>query len=138
MGRRYGGQSMTGRLRRVLVRSAGEAFAEADPTTWHYAGRPDLAAAGREHRALVRKLEDAGAAVSYADDVPTASADSIYVYDPCLVSDSGGSPTIPVCFSMTSLQRWCSRTRPVNSSLSPLTSAPYVSENMWRNSSMIS
>src|SRR5947209_2489593 len=59
----FGGQSMVAPLRRVLVRRPDEAFGGADPAVWHYTSRPDLAAARREHDALVAILRAAGAEV---------------------------------------------------------------------------
>lgn len=85
---RYGGQSEYAPLRRVVVRSPDRAFAEADPSVWNYAGRPDLARAQGEHRALVRVLEAAGAEVTH-HDAPLELADAIYVYDPVLLTDRG-------------------------------------------------
>ncbi|MFH1732041.1 MAG: hypothetical protein ABIF82_10385 [Planctomycetota bacterium] len=45
----YGGQNMVGQLRRVLVRRPDGAFANADPAERHYAAKPDLEKAQREH-----------------------------------------------------------------------------------------
>ncbi len=89
MSARHGSQSMVDPLRRVLVRTPGDAFAEADPGRWHYTAAPDRDAARREHAALVELLTDSGAEVVDLDPAPTDSADSIYTHDPCIVSDSG-------------------------------------------------
>jgi dimethylargininase len=87
--RAYGSQSMFAPLRRVLVRRPNEAFAGAEPTTWHYAAAPDLEGALQEHGALVALLRQAGAQV-YAHDEPLPDhADAIYVYDPAIVTDGG-------------------------------------------------
>ena len=86
----FGGQSMFRPLRRVLVRRPGAAFAAADPERWHYAGRPDLDAARREHDALTAILRRAGAEVIHHEAAPAGeSADAIYVFDPALVTDGG-------------------------------------------------
>ncbi|MEZ4586592.1 MAG: arginine deiminase family protein [Gemmatimonadales bacterium] len=87
--RRYGGQSEFGQLRRVVVRPPGRAFGDADPTRWHYAGRPDLARAQAEHRALVALLEESGVEVLVHDLELADHADAIYVYDPVLLTDRG-------------------------------------------------
>jgi dimethylargininase len=76
-------------LRRVLVRRPDEAFATADPEQWHYAGRPDLEIARKEHDALVALLRRAGAEVVYHDEPQPGRADALYVYDPAIVTDRG-------------------------------------------------
>ncbi len=85
----YGGQSMFGPLRRVLVRRPDKAFAVDDPERWHYAGRPDLSAAQREHDALAAILAGSGAEVLRHDVPLPERADSIYVFDPVLMTDAG-------------------------------------------------
>ena len=72
---RFGGHSMYGRLRRVLVRPPDESFAEADPEAWHYTRRPDLARARDQHAHLVGLLERRLDAVVYRSKfVPTVFA----------------------------------------------------------------
>ncbi|MBW8875672.1 MAG: amidinotransferase [Acidobacteria bacterium] len=85
----YGGQSMVAPLRRVLVRRPGEAFGGADPAVWHYTSRPDLAAARREHDALVEILRAAGAEVIEHAEPQPQRADAIFVFDPALITDQG-------------------------------------------------
>ncbi len=85
----YGGHSMFTPLRRVLVRRPDEAFAVDDPERWHYAGRPDLEAARREHDALAAILEQTGAEVVRHDAPQPERGDSIDVFDPVLVTDAG-------------------------------------------------
>ena len=85
----YGSQTMVEPLRRVLVKRPEAAFAEADPALWHYAGRPDLDAARREHDALVAVLAGAGAEVIDHPEPQPGRADAIYVFDPALVTDEG-------------------------------------------------
>jgi dimethylargininase len=87
--RSYGSQSMIAPLRKVLVKRPDEAFAGADPAQWHYTARPDLAAARREHDALVERLRQAGAEVFYHDESQPGRADALYVYDPAIVTDRG-------------------------------------------------
>jgi dimethylargininase len=87
--RNYGSQSMIAPLRRVLVKRPDEAFATADPVQWHYTARPDLAAARREHDALVGLLRQAGVEVFYHEEPQPGRADAIYVYDPAIVTDQG-------------------------------------------------
>jgi N-dimethylarginine dimethylaminohydrolase len=85
----YGSQSMVARLRRVLVRRPDAAFAVDDPERWHYTGRPDLARAQQEHDALVGILRRAGAEVIVHDAPQPGRADSIFVFDPAIVTDQG-------------------------------------------------
>jgi dimethylargininase len=87
--RRFGGQSMIGRLRRVLVKRPCAAFATADPDTWHYAARPDLPKAQQEHDALITILLEAGVEVCYHQESQPGQADAIYVHDPALLTDEG-------------------------------------------------
>lgn len=88
-GATYGGQNMVDPLRRVLVRRPDEAFAVGDPKRWNYAARPDLEAARREHDVLVEILEGSGAEVVTHDAPQPDRADSIYVFDPVLMTDAG-------------------------------------------------
>ncbi len=89
MTKTYGGQNMTGPLRRVLVRRPDATFAVDDPERWNYAGRPDLEAARREHDALAATLEGSGAEVLTHDAPQPDRADAIYVTDPVLITDAG-------------------------------------------------
>jgi dimethylargininase len=84
---RFGSQSMTGRLERVLVRPP---LAE-DGARWREYGwraAPDHAAAAAEHDALRAILEDAGAEVVVSSHDP-GNPDAMYVYDPVLVGSEG-------------------------------------------------
>lgn len=76
-------------LRRVLVKRPDEAFGNADPERWHYAGRIDLKIAKEEHDAFVQILLDAGVEVLYHDEPQPDQADAIYVHDPAMVTDEG-------------------------------------------------
>ncbi|MFL6200086.1 MAG: dimethylarginine dimethylaminohydrolase family protein [Thermoanaerobaculia bacterium] len=76
-------------LRRVLVKRPDEAFAVDDIARWHYASRPDLDAARREHDALVEILAGAGAEVIDHPEPQPDRADAIFVFDPALVTDRG-------------------------------------------------
>ena len=84
----YGCQSMTGELRRVLVRAPR---AE-DLHGWRACGwraEPDAAAIALEHEAFCTLLEDGGAEVVYAESAADGNPDAIYTYDPALVGDEG-------------------------------------------------
>jgi N-dimethylarginine dimethylaminohydrolase len=76
-------------LRRVLVKRPGEAFAVEDPERWHYASKPDLREAQREHDAFVDILEYEGVTVHYHDEPQPGRADAIFTYDPAIVTDRG-------------------------------------------------
>jgi N-dimethylarginine dimethylaminohydrolase len=84
----YGCQSMTGELRRVLVRAPR---AE-DLHGWQACGwraEPDPAGIAREHEAFCSLLEDAGAEVVLAESGADGNPDAIYTYDPALVAGEG-------------------------------------------------
>jgi dimethylargininase len=76
-------------LRRVLVKRPDGAFSVDDPERWHYASRPDLDEARREHDALVEILAGAGAEVIDHPEPQPDRADAIFVFDPALVTDRG-------------------------------------------------
>jgi len=84
---RFGSQSMTGRLERVLVRPP---LAE-DAEHWREYGwraAPDFSAAAAEHERFCGILEAAGAEVVVSRHDP-GNPDAIYVYDPVLVGSQG-------------------------------------------------
>jgi len=85
----FGVASMVEPLRRVLVKRPEECFAVDDPAAWHYAGRPDLAAARREHEALVEILRGAGAEVVDHPEPQPGRADAIFVFDTVLMTAAG-------------------------------------------------
>ena len=86
--RSYGAQGMAGRLRRVLVNRPGPRFGAGHETAGAFYPEPiDLPLAQRQHDGLVALLEGAGAIVERLDH--EAGADSIYTYDPAVVTDGG-------------------------------------------------
>jgi len=86
---RFGGHSMSAPLRRVAVRPPPEALATADPARWHYAAAIDLAAARAAHETLLGHLRRAGVAVEHITDGADDLADSVFTFDPSLVTDAG-------------------------------------------------
>jgi dimethylargininase len=84
----FGGQNMTGALRRVLVRPPSAAgFA-----TWREYGwrsEPHVGKLGDEHEAFCTALGAGGAEVVLADTLLPTDPDAIYVFDPAIVGDSG-------------------------------------------------
>lgn len=85
----YGAQGMTGRLRRVVVRRPGEAMAAADPAKWHYTSAVDVDEARSAHDAFVAALRAWDVEVIYHDEPLPAHSDSVFVFDPALVTDRG-------------------------------------------------
>ena len=84
----YGCQSMTGELRRVLVRAPR---AE-DLHGWQMCGwraEPDPVGISAEHEAFCELLAGAGAEVVLAESPADGNPDAIYTYDPALVADAG-------------------------------------------------
>jgi dimethylargininase len=84
----YGCQSMTGELRRVLVR---EPRVE-DLQGWQacgWRGEPDARRIAAEHEAFCELLEQAGAEVVLAESPAPGNPDALYTYDPALVADDG-------------------------------------------------
>src|ERR671934_655373 len=85
---RYGCQSQTATLRRVLVRAPRAA----DCARWREFGwraEPDAVAIAAEHEAFAAELADFGAEVVFAEEPLPGALDSIYAYDPALVADAG-------------------------------------------------
>jgi dimethylargininase len=92
--RQFGCQSMWGRLQRVLVRPpAPEAW-----TAWRAYGwraEPDPVRLTAEHESFREILAGFGAEVVLAETPGPANPDSIYVYDPALVTDEGALLLMP-------------------------------------------
>jgi dimethylargininase len=90
--RRFGAQSMTAPLREVLMRAPDEAFGRAFDDPAHGFLQPvDLDQARRQHDALRALLARLGVTVNLlqADGL---GPDSIYTFDPLLVTDRGAIP----------------------------------------------
>ena len=85
----YGAQGMVGRLRRVMMRRPGEAMAAADPVEWHYTGEIDLEEARRSHDAFADALRAWDVEVLYHEEPLPDHSDSVFVFDPVLVTDRG-------------------------------------------------
>jgi N-dimethylarginine dimethylaminohydrolase len=81
-------QSMTAPLRRALMRRPGAAFGRAfQDSALGFLHPVDLSCALREHEALVALLERFG--VDVAVMAEGATGDSVYAFDPLLVTDRG-------------------------------------------------
>jgi dimethylargininase len=84
----YGCQSMTGELRRVLVRAPrAEDLRGWQACDWR--AEPDARRIAAEHEAFCALLVEAGAEVVYAESTADGNPDAIYTYDPALVADDG-------------------------------------------------
>ena len=73
----------------MVVRPPDEVMAAADPRRWHYTGPLDLPAARAAHDELVARLNGWGVEVLVHDVSLPEHADSVFVFDPVLVSDAG-------------------------------------------------
>jgi len=85
----YGAHSTTGELEWVAVRRPPGSLATADPQVWHYADPIDLDRSRAEHADFVALLEASGARVDFIDDVADELPDSVFTYDPSLVTRRG-------------------------------------------------
>lgn len=85
----YGAQDMVSPLRRVMMHRPGPAQANADPGRWHYAGALTLEHLQDNHQALVKHIRASGAEIMFMDDVSETLADSVFTYDPSLVTSKG-------------------------------------------------
>ena len=83
--RTYGAQTMTAKLRRVLVRRPGglDRWRE-----YGWRAEPDATRIAAEHEAFAALLEEAGAEV-VVEEANDRNPDAVYVYDPVLVGNDG-------------------------------------------------
>jgi N-dimethylarginine dimethylaminohydrolase len=86
---RFGAQSMAGRLRTVVMRSAEGTMRGADPLRWHYGAGFDPARAAVQHRAFADIVAASGAEIVWIEDTGDGLADSVFTHDPSLVTDHG-------------------------------------------------
>ncbi len=87
--RRFGAQSMTDPLERVLVKRPGPGFGAAFEDPAHgYLHPVDLDLARRQHDHLLMLLADLGVHIDELG-AETPDPDLVYVFDPALVSDHG-------------------------------------------------
>ena len=85
----FGAQAMSTQLCSVAVRRPPAALATADPAAWHYAGRVELDRAAAEHERFVELLAASGADVLFVDRRPDEHPDSLFTYDPSIVTGHG-------------------------------------------------
>ena len=89
VGGRYGGHSMTARLRTVMVRPPAPTVGGDEWRSFGYTNPIDAAASQREHAALTQLLSDLGADVVATLPDPTGHLDALFCYDPSLITDRG-------------------------------------------------
>jgi N-dimethylarginine dimethylaminohydrolase len=80
---------MVDTLRRVIVKRPDNAFNVEDYEKWNYAGEPNLKVAQKEHDAFVHLLKSEGVEVLYHQELQPEKADSIFTYDPAIITDQG-------------------------------------------------
>ena len=80
---------MVTRLKRVLVKRPDTGFAVEDYEKWHYTGPLDLWEAQREHDAFTDIMKEEGIEVIYHPEHQPDHADSIFTYDPAIITDEG-------------------------------------------------
>lgn len=85
----YGGQTMVGELKKIMIRKPDESFGNADPIKWHYTAKPHLANALQEHKQIEDILRKEGVEIIYHDAKLEDKADSIFVHDPAIMTDAG-------------------------------------------------
>ena len=76
-------------LKRVLVKRPDEGFAVEDYKKWHYTAQLDLAEAQREHDEFVEIMRNEGVEVLFHPELQPDHADSIFTYDPAIITDEG-------------------------------------------------
>jgi dimethylargininase len=84
----YGGQTMTGKLHRVMMRRPVPPASRADWQTFGYYEPVDHRRALVEHAGLVELLRQEGVEVVLDEDEP-GSLDAIFSFDPSMVTDEG-------------------------------------------------
>ena len=85
----FGVASMVAPLRRVALRRPGRATFGADPSLWHYAGPLDSDRLARQYDAFVECVAASGARIEWMPDEDDGLADSIFVFDPSLMTRWG-------------------------------------------------
>jgi len=86
---KFGVPDMVSPLRRVLMKRPGQVLANADPEQWHYTGPLTLERLQDNHQTLVNRIRASGAEIMFLDDTSDGLADSIFTYDPSLVTPHG-------------------------------------------------
>jgi N-dimethylarginine dimethylaminohydrolase len=90
----YGGETSTGQLRSVLIKSPrtahrSQARVGADWQAFNYPAEPDYGEAVRQHDALVALLREARVEVHELPATDDTGLDSVYTHDPVVVTSRG-------------------------------------------------
>jgi dimethylargininase len=80
---------MVKNLKRVLVKRPDNGFAVKDYKKWHYTGPIELTQAQQEHDAFADIMLREGIDVIYHPEYQPDHADSIFTYDPAIITDEG-------------------------------------------------
>ncbi|ODT31261.1 MAG: amidinotransferase [Kaistia sp. SCN 65-12] len=80
---------MAAPLKRVMMRSAESAMRRADAAEWHYGPGFDPGRAAIEHEGLVELVTAGGAKVEWLTDEDDGLSDSVFTFDPSLMTDHG-------------------------------------------------
>ena len=86
---RYGISNTYDPIFRVIVRSPTEAFSIDNPGLWNYSSIPDLKIAQKEHEQLTNVLIQFGIDVIFHQESLPEHADSVFVFDPALMTPEG-------------------------------------------------
>jgi N-dimethylarginine dimethylaminohydrolase len=86
---RLGVSSMVAPLRRVVMRRPGPATFEADPNVWHYAGPLDRERLCRQYDDFTELVRADGVEIEWIPPVDDGLADSIFTYDPSMMTTEG-------------------------------------------------
>ncbi len=85
----FGVSSMVAPLRSVAMRAPGNAILNADPKKWHYAQEIAASKLLAQYQAFVTLIEASGAEILWLNDDGDGLADSIFTYDPSLITPAG-------------------------------------------------
>ncbi|MDK9711502.1 dimethylarginine dimethylaminohydrolase family protein [Acidaminobacter sp.] len=90
----YGSQSMTGKLKTVLIKHPQAAFKDqgtlnADAEPFGYLGAPDFATVLEEYKVFEAALQAEGVEMLYLPEEASVGLDSIYAHDPLKVTEKG-------------------------------------------------
>lgn len=85
----FGVRSMVAPLRRVAMRRPGRATFDADPELWHYTRRLDATRLAHQYDLFTHHIERAGAEIEWLPGADDGLADSIFVFDPSLMTPHG-------------------------------------------------
>jgi N-dimethylarginine dimethylaminohydrolase len=85
----YGISNAYGPISKVIIRCPDKAFSVDHPEKWNYTSIPDVEIARNEHRRIEEILIHSGAEIIHHRGNLPGHADSIFVYDPALMTPEG-------------------------------------------------